>query len=210
MSTTFSSRPAILTEWDGSEFKLLTPPQIENLPPDDRARYVERLLSHSLDNGPDASPWYREWKKYDARCREDGCTSTAYEDHKHCLRHIDIDVLDPDNAVRRRATRAKIRMAELLEKSVTELELILEDRENIPAAVRLKAIDTIFDRANLPRQTAASVEMTADLTVTGDGAAAIIQGRLDRLAATFVRDEIAGIEAAATEAEIVEDTDATE
>ena len=187
-------RPATITFWDGAEVKLLTNPQIENLPSDDQNRYVTKLHEHSLDNGRDESPWYHEWKKFDARCRNEGCSGTAWEHHKFCVRHLDIDDIDPDNAVRRRATKAKLRMAELLDKSVTELEKMVDAPEGeIPAAIRLKAIDTVFDRAHLPRQTAASVQLDADVTVVSIDAAEIIQGRLDRLAGTLVQGELEGI-----------------
>ena len=192
----------MLQEWDGSEFKLLTNLQIENLPADDRERYIARLHAHSLDNGRDASPWYHEWRKYDARCRAEDCTKTRYEDHQFCVRHLDIDTIDPNNAVNRRATKAKLRMAEMLEDAVDELEkIVTASPEEMAPAVRLKAIDTLFDRAHVPRQTAQSVEMSGAVEVHTADITAVISARLDRLAETLVTTELKGIE----DAEIVDD-----
>lgn len=190
----------MLTDWLGEEFKLLTNPQIANLPAGERERYVERLHGHMQDNGREESPWYHEWKKFDARCRDEDCTGTRYEHHMLCLRHLDIDDIDPDNAVRRRAVRAKLRMSDLLEKSVDELEKIVDaSPEEIPAAVRLKAISEVFDRAHLPRQTASSVQLEAEVSVVSMDIAELVQSRLDRLAGTVVHAELEGIEAASTE-----------
>ena len=199
-------RPETITFWDGEEIRLLSNQQIENLPLDDQNRYITKLHEHSLDNGRDESPWYHDWKRFDARCRAEDCSGTAYEHHKFCVRHLDIDDIDPDNAVRRRATKAKLRMAELLEKSVDELEKMVDAPDGeIPAAIRLKAIDTVFDRAHLPRQTAASVQMEADVTVVSMDAAEIVQGRLDRLAGTLVQGELEGIaEATASQEDITD------
>lgn len=199
MSIRTAARPAKLTEWDGTVFPLLSNEKIENLPLTDRLRYIERLHSHMLDapGGRDESPWYHDWKKFDSRCREDDCTGTRYEEHRFCVRHLDIDTIDPNGAVNRRATKAKLRLAEMLEVAVDELEkIVTADPENMAPAVRLKAIDTLFDRANLPRQTAQSVDHSGEIAVVTTDVAAVIQGRLDRLAATVITGELEGIETA--------------
>lgn len=199
-------RPAKLIEWDGSEFPLLSNEEIENLPLTDQIRYVERLHSHMLDNDRDRSPWYHEWKRYDARCREDDCTGTRYEEHRFCVRHLDIDTIDPNGAVNRRATRAKLRMAEMLEGAVDELEkIVMAPAEEMAPAIRLKAIDTLFDRANLPRQTAQSVDHSGEVSVIHTDITAVIQGRLDRLAETLTSSELSGIEIASVPGELAEE-----
>jgi hypothetical protein len=199
----------MIQDWDGTTFKLLTNPQIENLPLDDRERYIARLHTHMLDNGGrDSSPWYHEWKRYDARCRHEDCTGTRYDSHLFCVRHLDIDTIDPDGAVNRRAVRAKLKMAELLETAVDELEkIVTASPDEVAPMVRLKAVSEVFDRANLPRQTAASVSVDADIKVTSVDTAAMIAARLDRLASSIVSSELAGIEAASEihEAEVIED-----
>lgn len=191
---------------------ILTIEQIENLPSDDRSRYLIRLKEYDLDNGSDH---YRTWHQHVNRCSyrdpitDHRCATQRYDKHSHCLRHLTLEDIDVGQAVRNRASHASLRMAELLDDAVTGLERIVRSTDDeVPAAVRLKAIESVLDRGQVPRHTASSVELSGDVTITHTNAADIIQGRLDRLAAGFVRDEIAGLEAAITEAELIEDADA--
>ena len=74
-----------------------------------------------------------------------------------------------------------------------ELERMLASSpEDLAPAIRLKAIETVMDRAHLPRQTAQSVDMTGDVRVTHIDAADIINGRLDRLAASMATATVPG------------------
>jgi hypothetical protein len=182
-----------VTEWDGSTLVLLTNEEIDVLPEPDKGRYIERLLGHAMDNGHEASPWFREWKKFDARCREVECTGMKLEPHDRCPRHLPLEKIDPDAAIRQRNIRNRLRLLELSDKAVDELDRILNSGDDIPAAVRLKAIDSILDRTGVPRQTASSVQVDAEVTVTSIDAAEVIRGRLDRLATTFVTGELEGI-----------------
>lgn len=199
----------MLTGWDGSVFELLPHHEVAALEPETRRRYEERLHGYDLDN-EGATDYYRQWTAYRDRCSADGCTTRRYETYRHCLTHISIDDIDdPADKINRRSMKAKLRMAELLERGVDELEkLVTAHPEELAPQVRLKALTELFDRANLPRQTAQSVDHTGTVEMVHTDAAAIIQGRLDRLAASQVSSELAGIEAASAaviDAEVVEE-----
>jgi hypothetical protein len=188
----------MLTDWTGAEFPLLSNPEIAALSPDDRALYEDRLRGYDLDND-ERTDYYKRWTAFRDQCAEDGCERRKYDRYRHCLTHVSLDDIDEPNAkINQRAMKAKLRMAELLERGVDELEkMVTAAPDEMAPAVRLKAIDTLFDRANLPRQTASSVDHSGSVEVINTDAAAIIQGRLDRLAATVVQGELEGIEAAA-------------
>lgn len=178
---------------------MLRPEQIASLPSDDRERYLIRLKGHDLDNGTDH---HRAWRLYANRCAytdpvsEDRCDAQRYPDRSTCLRHLSLEEIDPGLIVRNRAVAAKIRLAEMLTEAVDQLEKIINapDTEVAPA-VRLKAIDSVMDRANLPRQTAASVDHSGEVTVVSVDAAEVIKARLDRLAGTMVLGELEPAEA---------------
>lgn len=194
-----SMRHEMLTDWDGKKFPLLSVEEIASLPGDDRERYVTRLHGYDFDNG---TKHHARWLDFHHKCAEDGCTKSKYESYRHCIKHVSVDeVDDPNGRVNRRASKAKLRMAEMLEAGVDELEkIITASSEDMAPAVRLKAIDTLFDRANLPRQTAASVDHSGGVTVVSVDAAAVIQARLDRLAGSVISGELAGIEEASRDA----------
>lgn len=180
-------RPTHLNDWSGDKFPLLTNEQIDDLPPDERQRYVERLHAHQIDNGWDDSPWYRQWRDHEARCRTEECTGKRFESHPHCLKHLNLDEIDPLREVHARAIRSKLRMAELLECAVDQLETILNaPPDEVSSAIRLKAVSEVFDRAHLPRQTAQSVALSGTMEVVNIDAASVIQARLDRLAGSVV------------------------
>lgn len=192
----------MLRDWTGAEFALLPHEMVAALPQDDRRRYEERLHGYDLDN-ENTSHHYRDWCDYRDRCTFEGCKKVKYDRWTHCIDHISIDdVEDPNRQVNRRAQKARLRMAEMLEMAVDELEKIVSaGPDEMAPAVRLKAIDTLFDRANLPRQTAQSVDLSGQVEILTIDAASIIQGRLDRLASSMVDRELTGI----AEAEIIED-----
>ena len=183
----------MLVMWDGSTLPLLSHSEIAALPADDRRRYEERLHGYDLDQ-EGATDHYARWVAYRDRCAAEGCTTKKYDTYRHCIKHISIDDIDdPIEQVNRRASKAKLRLAELLEKSVDELERMLASSpEDLAPAIRLKAIETVMDRAHLPRQTAQSVDMTGDVRVTHIDAADIINGRLDRLAASMATATVPG------------------
>lgn len=187
----------MLTDWTGAEFPLLSNPEIAALSPDDRALYEDRLRGYDLDND-ERTDYYKRWTAFRDQCAEDGCEKRKYDRYRHCLTHVSLEDIDEPNAkINQRAMKAKLRMAELLERGVDELEkMVTAAPDEMAPAVRLKAIDTLFDRANLPRQTASSVDHSGSVEVINTDAAAIIQGRLDRLAATVIQGELEGIEGA--------------
>jgi hypothetical protein len=194
------SKRVMLTDWTGAEFPLLSNPEIAALSPDDRALYEDRLRGYDLDND-ERTDYYKRWTAFRDQCAEDGCEKRKYDRYRHCLTHVSLDDIDEPNAkINQRAMKAKLRMAELLEKGVDELEkMVTAAPDEMAPAVRLKAIDTLFDRANLPRQTASSVDHSGSVEVINTDAAAIIQGRLDRLAATVIQGELEGIEGASSD-----------
>jgi hypothetical protein len=202
------SERVMLTGWDGHVFELLPHDKIAALPADDRRRYEERLHGYDLDN-EGRTDYYSQWTAFRDRCKTEGCVTRRYENYRHCLTHISIDDIDdPADKINRRSMKAKLRMAELLERGVDELEkLVTAHPEELAPQVRLKALTELFDRANLPRQTAQSVDHTGSVEMVHTDAAAIIQGRLDRLAASQVDRELTGIEMATVEAEVIEDGD---
>jgi hypothetical protein len=191
------STRVMLTDWTGAEFPLLSNPEIAALSPDDRALYEDRLRGYDLDND-ERTDYYKRWTAFRDQCAEDGCEKRKYDRYRHCLTHVSLEDIDEPNAkINQRAMKAKLRMAELLERGVDELEkMVTAAPDEMAPAVRLKAIDTLFDRANLPRQTASSVDHSGSVEVINTDAAAIIQGRLDRLAATVIQGELEGIEEA--------------
>lgn len=183
-----------MREWDGTTLVLLSHEEIDVLPEPEKSKYIARLHAHMLDFGREESPWFRQWKDFDRYCREDSCDGLRFDPHMFCPRHLDIDTIDPENAIRRRNFANRLRLVELSDRAVDELDRILAAGDDIPAAVRVKAAAEVLDRAGIPRHTAASVQIDADVTVTSVDAASIIRGRLDRLASTYVDEEIKIIE----------------
>jgi hypothetical protein len=198
------SERVMLTGWDGAVFPLLPHEEVAALEPETRRRYEERLHGYDMDNEGETD-YYRQWTAYRDQCASEGCLTRRYETYRHCLTHISIDDIDdPADKINRRSMKAKLRMAELLERGVDELEkLVTAHPEDLAPQVRLKALTELFDRANLPRQTAQSVDHSGTVEMVHTDAAAIIQGRLDRLAASQVTRELEGIEAVS--AEVIEE-----
>jgi hypothetical protein len=191
------SRPKTVREWDGGTLILLSNEEIDVLTEPEKSKYIARLHAHMLDFGREESPWFKQWKDFDRFCREDGCESLRFDPHMHCPKHLDLDTIDPENAVRRRRISNQLRLAELADKAVDEMEKVLAAGEEIPAAVRMKVADSILDRAGVPRHTANSVQIDAEVRVSDTGAAEVIKARLDRLAPrAAVEAELAGIEEA--------------
>lgn len=191
------SRPKTVREWDGTTLVLLSHEEIDVLPEPEKSKYIARLHAHMLDFGREESPWFKQWKDFDRYCREDSCDGLRFDPHMFCPRHLDIDTIDPENAIRRRNFANRLRLVELADIAVTELETILKSGDDTPAAVKLKAADTVLDRSGIPRQTASSVQIEADVSVTSVDAASVVRGRLDRLRDTaIITGELIGIEEA--------------
>lgn len=198
-----SGKYPMLTNLDGSVFPLLPHPVIASLAPNDRTRYEMLLRGYDFDH-ENTTDYFSQWRRFRDRCPEPGCFEQKFDTHDKCIRHLPIEAFEsPEQTVRRRSLKAKLRMAELLEIAVDELEKILKlAPEEIPPAVRLKAIDTLMDRAHLPRQTAQSVAMSGEVDVNHRvEAAKIVQSRLDRLAGSLVDAELRGIEMASADEE---------
>lgn len=191
---------------------ILEPSAISELPSDERVIYLARLRAFCLDHDMRDYGPYADWIKYADRCAHideitgDQCTRARYQDNRTCLGHLDITQIDPAHAVRERSDRARMRMAELLEEGVDQLErIITADPDEISPNVRLNAISTLFDRAGLPKQTSTSLDARVEVSDTSHYRDVIAE-RLDRLAGATVSRELEGI-AEVTDAEVVEDDD---
>lgn len=191
---------------------ILAPEGIAELPADERIVYLARLRAFCLDHDMRDYGPYADWIKYADRCSHindttgEQCARTRYSDHRTCLNHLDINQIDPMLAVREKADRARMRMADMLEAGVDRLEeIITADPDDVSPNVRLNAISTLFDRAGLPKQTATSLDARVEVTDTSHYRDVITE-RLERLASATVTRELDGI-AEITDAEVVEDDD---
>ena len=189
---------------------VLDPESIADLPADERVVYLARLRAFCLDHDMRTHGPYVDWIRYADRCAHinettgEHCSRTRYQDNRTCLSHLDINEIDPMMAVREKADRARIRMADLLEEGVDKLEeIITADPDEVSPNVRLAAITTLFDRAGLPKQTATSVDARVEVTDNSQYRD-VIDERLNRLAQVTVDRELEGI-AEITDAEVVED-----
>lgn len=186
---------------------VLEPEAIAELPADERVNYLARLRAFCLDHDMREYGPYVEWLKYADRCGHvddvtgESCTRTRYADRRVCLAHLDITEIDPLLQVKKRADVARLRMAEMLDAGVTQLEEIINaDPDNISPNTRLNAITLLFDRAGLPKQTSSTFEGKVEVTETSSYHD-VIAARLDRLAASTVQTEIEAIEAEIIEEE---------
>lgn len=189
---------------------ILAPEGISELPADERIVYLARLRAFCLDHDMRDYGPYAEWIKFADRCNHvdestgEQCARTRYADNRTCLNHLDINEIDPMLAVREKADRARIRMADMLEAGVDRLEEIINaDPEDVSPNVRLNAISTLFDRAGLPKQTSTSLDARVEVTDTSHYRDVITE-RLERLASATVTRELEGI-AEVTDAEVVDD-----
>jgi hypothetical protein len=150
------------------------PPSIEvllSIPPDRRGRIITQLACWDDVYG---SNLIQEYIKAKNRCphvdpeTNRQCTGQRWNDTgmvRFCLDHEDLDVLDPRGAVERKSRAAKLRLADMLEKGVDRLEELLDDDELAPA-LKLAALQTLFDRSGLPKMATQVVDARVEVTNT--------------------------------------------
>lgn len=179
-----------------------TPPSTELLlstPPEKRGPILTQLSFYDDAHG---TRHVEEFRRARDRCAfkdpdtNRQCTAAKYSKKGgiHCLEHSDLAELDPNWVIAHRSSAAKLRLAEMLEKGVDRLEELLDDDDLAPQ-LKLAAVTTLFDRVNIPRQTAATLDAhveVADVSSATD----IIRARLDRLSEAHVQSALEGIEAA--------------
>jgi hypothetical protein len=174
------------------DIEVLSFDRIDALAPQARTKYLMDLLAAELDAGIDErDSAYAAYSRWENRCAHTvdprtgrRCSRQKWEGKLHCARHLDIAEIDPRSEVDRRADAAKLRLAEMLEKSVDQLEGILNsDPDAISPAVMLKAVEMTFDRSGVPKLSSSDVNVTAEISHQVD-AAGIVQSRLDALAAS--------------------------
>lgn len=162
-----------------------------------RGKHLEQVILHDQRKG---TQHYDEFVRTRDRCAhldQDGrrCTKTRWDRADTCLAHATVDQLDPAGARERRTRAAKLRMLELLEAGVDELEkLIKAPAEEITPGVRLNAITALFDRVGLPKEQNSTVQahiITEDYSTAGN----MVRERLQLLSDSFVNTQLAEIEA---------------
>lgn len=184
-----------------------TPPSTELLlstPPDKRGFLLTQL---SFFDDLHGTHHVEDFRRARDRCAykdpDTGrqCTDAKYakKGGMHCLQHSDLAELDPGWVIEHRSRAAKLRLADMLEKGVDRLEQLLDDDELAPA-MKLAALQTLFDRSGLPKQSATTLDAHIEVADT-TSATDIIRARLDRLSEAHVQHELDAIEAAS---EIIE------
>lgn len=166
-------------------FTVLSPEDVDDLPPEERIRYLQKLVHYDAVHGTDLRAQYDRAAKQCTYRHPDTtrCMKQRLDYGTRCITHVDIDEIDPEAMLRSRATKAKLRLAETLEAAVDRVEEIIGDPD-VPVAVALKAASEVFDRAGVPRLTASSI--TAEVEVTDSSEATrLLSARLDRLAETL-------------------------
>jgi hypothetical protein len=165
------------------------PPSIEvllSIPPDRRGRIITQLACWDDVYG---SNLIQEYIKAKNRCphvdpeTNRQCTGQRWNDTgmvRFCLDHEDLDVLDPRGAVERKSRAAKLRLA-----------------------LKLAALQTLFDRSGLPKMATQVVDARVEVTNT-DSAAGVIRDRLNKLSVSQVETTLRGIEAASDSDDIID------
>lgn len=171
--------------------------ELLQMPAKIRGAHVEQVILHDREKGTSI---YEDYVRERDRCSyldQDGrqCGKKRWESNATCLAHATMDELDPSHARERRTRQAKLRMLELLENGVTELEkMINAPAEEITPGVRLNAITALFDRVGLPKEQNQTVQahvITEDYTSAGK----TIRERLQVLSESFVTTQLREIEA---------------
>lgn len=191
------------------------PPSSEELlemPIDVRTRYLHQILEYDEAYG---THLYRDYKATRDRCPHvdaegERCKDVKWEGLQHCLPHASLDELDPKGTAERKSRAAKLRMSDLLNKAVDQLEALLDNDELAPQ-VRLQVLTQIFDRVGPAKQASQTIDGRVDV-VHSTSAADIVRDRITRLSEAHLTQELQGIEQASSddvvEGEVVEDGEA--
>jgi hypothetical protein len=162
-----------------------------------RGRHIEQVIFHDQRKGTHV---YDDYLRARDRCThkdQDGrqCSKMRWDQASTCLAHASIDELDPAGARERRTRAAKLRMLELLEAGVDQLEhMITAPDDEITPGVRLNAITALFDRVGLPKEQNQTVQahiITEDYSTAGN----TVRERLQLLSESYVNSQLAEIEA---------------
>jgi hypothetical protein len=163
-----------------------------------RGRHLEQCILQDARKGTTV---YDDYVRARDRCThrdqdDRQCTKTRWDGAVTCLAHATIDQLDPAGARERRTRAAKLRMLELLEAGVDQLEhMIMAPADEITPGVRLNAITALFDRVGLPKEQNQNIQahvITEDYSTAGN----MVRERLQLLSESYVETQLAEIEAA--------------
>lgn len=189
-----------------------SPDELLAMPADIRLRYLNQLLAYDEEYGTHLVDEYRKARE---RCphvdAESGarCKDPRWPEKIHCLRHASLEELDPKGYAEIRSRKAKLRMADLLDRAVDELSALLDEPELAPQ-VKLAVLTTVLDRAGIPKQTAQTIDGQVEVNHSVS-AADVVRERIARLGDAHVAQELRGIEAASAgdivEGSVVEDPD---
>lgn len=203
-----SSEPVAETPWWETEkppsavvyepgYVIPTVDELLKMPAVIRGKHIEQIIFHDQHKG---TTHYDNYVRARDRCAhhdQDGrrCTKTRWDQADTCLAHATIDQLDPAGARERRTRTAKLRMLDLLEAGVDQLEkMINAPAEEITPGVRLNALTVLFDRVGLPKEANQNIQahvITEDYSVAGN----MVRERLQLLSESFVNSQLAEIEA---------------
>ena len=167
--------------------------ELDALDIDAREEFLASQLAEDFDSGGDGEyvKKYRRWQRRCTHINRNGerCSEDRLDPRKgtRCARHFDHEEYDPEDFLRSRAIRAKIRIADMLDAATDELERIIAS-EAVPAAVRLKAVENVMDRSGVSR--AREIDITADVSINdGETAADVVRARLEALAPQLTAEE---------------------
>lgn len=175
-----------------------SPEEILAMSREDRVRTVNWLDDYDFKYGTHHLQEYEQVKHRCPHVDEDGhqCRDRKHVDLSACLKHVSLDELDPKGASRRRRGAAKLRMEELLDEAVTQLETIIKaPAELVAPSVRLQALQMLFDRSGLPKEQNVAVDARVEVFDAGS-AADVVKARMASLRESLLTEELRGIQAA--------------
>lgn len=179
------------------EFIPPSPEELLAMPADIRVRYINQLVLYDEEFGTDLVAQYRkERNRCPWRDPESGerCPDPHWPEKTHCLRHASLEELDPKGYAESRSRKAKLKMADLLERAVDELSSLLDQPDMAPQ-VKLAVLTTVLDRAGVPKQQSQTIDGHVDVTHSVS-AADVVRERIARLGDAHVAQELRGIEQA--------------
>ena len=182
-----------------------SPEELLEMPADIRVRYINQLMYYDEEYGTNLVAEYRkERNRCPYRDPETGlrCTDPKWPDKPHCLPHCSLEELDPKGYAESKSRRAKLRMADLLDRAVDELTALL-DAADMEPLVKLAVLTTVLDRAGVPKQQSQTLDGHVEVSHS-ISAADVVRERIARLGDAHVAKELAGIEQASSDDEIVE------